>query len=156
MRYWKSMVITMFLVVASPAIAQQDAFESGTINEDIHELLVLTNSAKLGDQMLDQIFSAYERMVPDVPPEIWKKARESMRADDLVELVIPIYIKHFNREDIKGIITFYKTPIGKKLIEHQGAIMKESMAIGMAWGQEVSKKILDDLKSKGYKVPNTL
>ncbi len=156
MHYWKAIFITMLLVIASPAIAQQDTMEFRALNEDIRELLVVTNAAKLGDQMLDQIFNAYEKMAPNVPAEIWQKARARMRANDLVELVIPIYAKHFNRDDIRGITSFYKSPIGKKFIDNQGAIMKESMAIGMAWGQEVSKKIAEDLKSKGYKVPNTL
>lgn len=156
MHYWNTIFITMVLVIASPAIAQQDTIESRTINEEIRELLAVTNSAKLGDQMLDQIFYSYEKMIPNVPAEIWREARARMQANDLVELVIPIYAKHFNRDDIKGLISFYKSPIGKKLVANQGAIMQESMAIGMAWGQEVSKGIEDDLKEKGYKVPNTL
>ena len=118
--------------------------------------MIVSNAAKLGDQMLDQIFNAYEKMMPNVPPELWQKARSEMRAAEFTELIVPIYAKHFNRKDINGIISFYKSPIGKKLIDNQGVIMKESMAIGMAWGQEISKKILSDLKSKGYKVPNSL
>jgi len=146
----------MFLLISFPAVAQQDIMKPDTIDDDIRELLFVTNAANLGDQMLDQIFNAYEKMIPNVPAEIWQKARTKMRATELIELVIPIYAKHFNRDDIKGIISFYKSPIGKKFIDNQGAIMKESMAIGMAWGQEISKKIAEDLKSKGYKVPNTL
>jgi hypothetical protein len=156
MHYWKTLFITVLLVIASPAIAQQDMMAPGNINDDIRELLIITNSAKLGDQMLDQTFNAYEKMIPNVPVEVWEKARIGMRAADLVELVIPIYAKHFNREDIKGLIAFYKSPIGKRFIDNQGAIMKESMAIGMVWGQEVSRKIASELKSKGYEVPNSL
>jgi len=156
MRYWILLIITMLMVIASPAIAQQDIIEPGTIEEDIQELLIATNAVNLGDQMLDQIFGAYEKMIPDVPAEIWQKTRKEFRTSDFIGRVVPIYSKHFNRKDIRGIISFYKSPIGKKLIDNQGAILKESMAIGMAWGQEVSKKIASDLKSKGYKVPNNL
>ncbi len=156
MHYWKALFITMLLLISSQAIAEQDSFESGTIEEDIQELLVVTNAVNIGDQMLDQIFGAYEKLIPNVPPEIWQKTRNEFRTSDFIGLIVPIYARHFNRKDIRGLISFYKSPIGKKFIDNQGAIVKESMAIGMAWGQEVSKKIASDLKSKGYKVPNSL
>lgn len=156
MHYWKAIFIIVLLVIGSPVIAQQNMLDSGTIKDDILELLAITNAEKLGDQMLEQIFNAYEHMMPDVPVEVWQKARKEMRSGDMLELIIPIYAKHFSREDIRGLITFYKSPTGKKFIDKQETIMKESMAIGMAWGQEVSKKIESELKSKGYKVPNSL
>ena len=156
MRYWKAIFIIVLLVIGSPAVAQQDSLVSGTIKDDILELLAITNAEKMGNQMLEQIFNAYEHMIPDVPVEVWEKARREMRSGDMLELIIPIYAKHFSREDIRGLITFYKSPAGKKFIDKQETIMKESMEIGMAWGHEVSKKIEAELKSKGYKVPNSL
>ncbi len=79
-----------------------------------------------------------------------------MRAADFTELIVPIYARHFNRKDIQGLVSFYKSPVGKKFIDNQGAILKENMAIGMAWRQEISRKIISDLKSKGYTIPNSL
>ncbi|MFA6148933.1 MAG: DUF2059 domain-containing protein [bacterium] len=156
MHFRKLIFIAMLLLAASTAIAQQDSNEPGTIEEDIQELLKLTNAVKMGDQMLDQIFGTYEKMIPNVPAEIWQKARKEMRTTDLIGYIVPIYAKHFNRNDIRGLINFYKSPLGKKMIDNQEPILRESMAIGMAWGQEVSRKIASDLKSKGYKVPNNL
>lgn len=156
MQYFKVLIIAMFLLVSSQVVAQEDGLEKGTLEDDIRELLITSNAVKLGDQMLDQIFDAYESSVPDVPPEVWKKVRSEMRASEFIEFIIPIYAKHFNRKDIKGIMSFYKSPVGRKLIDSQGEIMKESMAVGMAWGQEVSKRIASDLNMKGYKVPNSL
>ena len=156
MHYWKPIFIAMLLLMTSTAIAQQDIIKQGTIEEDIQELLVVTNAVKMGDQMLDNLFGAYERMIPEVPAELWQKIRKEFRTSDLIGLVVPIYSKHFNREDIRGLISFYRSPVGKKFVDNQGAIMNESMAIGMAWGDEVSKKIESYLKTKGYKVPNSL
>jgi len=156
MSYCKALFFTMLILISSQSIAQESILEQKALEDDIRELLIVSNAAKLGDQMLDQIFNAYEKMIPNVPPELWQKARSEMRAEEFTELVIPIYAKHFDRKDIKGIITFYKSPIGKKLIDNQGAMMKESMAIGLEWGKEVSRKIESDLKSKGYKIPNSL
>lgn len=156
MNYWRAIFFIVLLVIGSPAIAQQHMLDYGSINDDIRELLAITNAEKLGDQMLEQIFDAYEHMMPYVPVEVWQKARREMRSGDMLELIIPIYAKHFGREDIRDLISFYKSPAGKKFIDKQEILMKESMAIGMAWGQEVSKKIESELKSKGYEIPNSL
>ncbi|HEY3490111.1 MAG TPA: DUF2059 domain-containing protein [Candidatus Deferrimicrobiaceae bacterium] len=156
MRCWRPILVVILVLVASPSLAEQGTYRDETLNNDIRELLAVTNATKLGDQMLDQIFTAYERLIPNVPTEVWQKTRERLRASDLMELVIPIYAKHFNSEDIRGIISFYKSPIGKKYIENQSVIMKESMAIGMAWGKEVANSIKKELKTKGYELPSSL
>jgi hypothetical protein len=134
----KTVGITLFLLWSATSFAQDNMIGPGTLDGDIRELLVISNAAKLGDQMVDQLFSTYEKIIPDVPSELWKKVRSEMRTADFTELVVPVYAKHFNRNDIKGMITFYKSPVGKKLLENQGAIMRESMAIGMAWGKDIS------------------
>lgn len=156
MNYCKSIIVMLILVFGSPAIAEQNDIASKSINDDIRELLVITKAEKLGDQMLVQICKAYGKMMPDVPEDIWKKMQKEMRGADVVELIIPIYARHYNREDIRGLIAFYKSPLGEKLIASQELIMKESMVIGMKWGQEVARKIISELKSRGYKVPNTM
>jgi len=149
-------VLGAILLLAPPAAAQQGLALPGGLESDIRELLALTETEKIGDQLLDQIFTAYETMIPQVPREVWRQARREMRAKDLIERMVPIYARHFNREDIRALIEFYRSPVGKKYIERQGPIMKESMDVGMRWGQEVSKKVLSDLKSKGYQVPNSM
>ncbi|MEM8901210.1 MAG: DUF2059 domain-containing protein [Bacteroidota bacterium] len=70
--------------------------------------------------------------------------------DDLVDRFLPIYKNHLSLEELQGIIEFYKTPVGKKLIEKTPLIMQESMELGKAWGQEISETALRKLKEKGY------
>jgi hypothetical protein len=135
------------------ALAGTDRGGDEALRADVRELLEVTQAAKLGDQMVAQIFDMYEKLIPEVPKEVWRGLRKEFRGSDLVDLVAPIYEKHFTREDIRAITDFYRSPVGRKFVGKQGVLAKESMEIGMAWGKEIAGRVLGNVKSRGYKVP---
>ena len=59
----------------------------------------------------------------------------------LIELLVPVYQKHFTVEDLKVAIQMYKTPIGKKISEKTPIIAQETMQASMQWGMELSQKM---------------
>ncbi len=71
-------------------------------------------------------------------------------ASTLIELVIPIYDKYYTHEDIKGLLEFYTTPLGQKLIKVQPALTADSMAVGRQWGRMMGEKIGQRLIDEGY------
>ncbi len=90
---------------------------------------------------------------PEIDSSFWDEFEGEFMAssmDDLVDRFLPIYKNHLSLEELQGIIKFYKTPVGKKLIEKTPLIMQESMELGKAWGQEISETALRKLKEKGY------
>src|SRR5947209_20522550 len=61
-----------------------------------------------GDRLMDQV-------IADLP------------VDEIIESMIPIYQKHFNRQDMKNISAFYASPTGKKFVREMPAMATESM-----------------------------
>ena len=59
----------------------------------------------------------------------------------LIELLVPVYQKHFTVEDLNDAIQMYKTPIGKKISEKTPIIAQETMQASMQWGMELSQKM---------------
>jgi hypothetical protein len=49
--------------------------------------------------------------------------------DKIKEDIIDIYVDVFTKEELEGIIAFYKTPVGQKLIKKQPELMQKSMEI---------------------------
>ena len=64
-------------------------------------------------------------------------------ADEMIEMVIPIYQKYLTEEDIQAINAFYNTPEGKKLIRVQPAIVQESVQAGQQWGEELARRVIE-------------
>ena len=89
-------------------------------------------------QMFDQIKKA-------APGKISADRIEQQMVDELSllnEQLFPVYKKHLTHQDLKAIIAFYETPIGKKLVQSQPAILKDSFSIGAAWGQGVAQRVM--------------
>ena len=59
----------------------------------------------------------------------------------LIEMLVPVYNKHFTEQDLEDAIELFKTPIGKKISEKSPIIAQESMQASMQWGMELSTKL---------------
>jgi uncharacterized protein len=65
---------------------------------------------------------------------------KGMPVDDMVDAMVPIYQKHLTKSDLAAIIAFYSSPVGRKLLKEQPAMMSEAMDKG---GEIARGKIAD-------------
>ena len=126
---------------AAPAV--DPAFEV-----DIRALLKATGAGSMGVQMMDQMITSLKPMAPQLPGAFWDDVRAEFNADELVNLVVPIYAKHLTHEDVKGLISFYESPVGRKMIAVQPVLMAESMEVGQAWGQEIALRVVAKMQGQ--------
>ena len=54
--------------------------------------------------------------------------------DGFVKMMIPIYNKYFTHNEIRELIRFYESSIGKKLLEVTSGINQDSYTAGEQWG----------------------
>jgi uncharacterized protein len=157
----KSLLLTVVLAAFCVAAygqqpSPQPKPQKDELGAKIRELIELSHGEKLANQMLDRMFGIFENSMPEVPQEVWEKLREKFDTGELLNLEIPIYEKYYTLKDVEGLIAFYKSPLGQKVLANQGDIMRDSMAVGMQYGRSVAEKVIHDLQQKGYKVPKTL
>lgn len=141
----KTLLITSFVLVSFLANAQDNSKR-----EKIKHLLELTGSGKLGMQVMDQMMSSFKNSYSTVKQEFWDNFRKEINANDIENLILPVYDKYYTETDIDQLITFYNSPIGKKMINTMPLVMQESMKAGQNWGREIDEKVLARLKEKGY------
>ena len=97
---------------------------------------------------------------PDIPDRVLNVLPEEVDAvtkdnlGDLTELIIGLYHKHFTGDEIKEMIRFYSTPLGKKTIEVMPVLMTESFQAGQQWGQslgpDIQARIQSRFKKEGF------
>jgi len=114
-------------------------------------MMTEAGSGKMGVQIMEQMIPAIKKMIPDAPDKFWTDIMANVNPNELINLVIPIYQKYLTEDDVKGIIAFYASPVGKKLIRVQPAIMRDSIRLGQQWGQQMARRILLKYKQKNYK-----
>ena len=140
-----------FLAACCLSLLSFSASAQDNIKEQhIRELMNKMGSGQLGVQVVRNKIAAYKQQMPNVDPQFWDDFAKSVKPDDLINLVVPIYAKYFTDDDIQAMITFYDSPVGKKMIEKLPLITQESMQAGGEWGKQLSEKIMQRLKEKGY------
>ena len=120
---------------------------------DIRRLLKLTGAGDLGKQVATQMLGQFQHAQPGVPKKFWEEFAKEIDPDKLAELTVPIYARHLSHDDVKQLIAFHESPIGKKLIKVQPLIMQESMLAGQKWGAELGEKVARKLVEEGYQLP---
>jgi uncharacterized protein len=150
------------LAVALPALAKKkkDAAEpvpEETVNEpeteiqqDIRRLLEASGAAAAGKQVMDQMMDMFSQSNPAVPPEFWTGLREEIDMEEFVNMLIPVYEKHLSHEDIQGLIAFYESPLGRKMVATQPALMADSMVLGQEWGADLARRVMAKMGEAGY------
>jgi len=124
--------------------AQTSEFE-----KDIETFLSINGSSATYDLAFDQMVTQFKMIRADAPEEIWKEVRTQIFDKEISELnkmLIPIYMKHFTHSEIKELIEFYHSPIGKKVTGTISPITTESIHISQNWmiglGQKINAYIL--------------
>lgn len=141
----KTLLILGIAILSFSANAQTNSKE-----EKIKQLLELSGSGKIGIQVMNQMMDSFKKSFSAVPQEFWEEAKQEMKADDITNLITPIYAKYYTETDIDQLINFYNSPIGKKMVATMPQVVQESMTMGQQWGKEIGEKVFARLKEKGY------
>jgi hypothetical protein len=147
--------ITRLAIIVIVCIALSSMFikgytESSAKQNDIRSLLNLTGASERGMQVMNHMVAIYKQSNPGVAHKFWDEFMAEIDSNELVEMIVPIYDKYLTHDDIKGLIEFFETPVGRKFIQVQPKIMQESMIVGQQWGQQIGQKVTRKLKEQGY------
>jgi hypothetical protein len=67
----------------------------------------------------------------------------------VAERLVPIYDQYLTHEDIKGLVAFYESPLGAKLLSVMPQMSQESMLAGQTWGREFAETVRQRLTAQG-------
>jgi hypothetical protein len=145
----KSILLIFCLFTCIASFAQVDKEYKSTLKK----MIEVSGSSAAFKGAITQIMVMFKQNYTNVPSNVWdefEKEFSKTSVDDLVELLAPIYYKHLTVGDLKKIIEFYQTPVGKKYAEETPMITQESMAAGQEWGMKIGQQVQEKLKEKGY------
>ena len=148
-----SAAITVVLIALLAGLSFDRALAAkSSKDQKIRQLLEITGAAKLGGQVVQQMFPSLRQMAPQVPANVWDDLEKEMekRVPEMADIIVPIYDKHFTESDIDGLIAFYRTPVGKKFIKELPSITQESMTAGQRWGASIGQEVVKRLAAQGY------
>ncbi|HVE03713.1 MAG TPA: DUF2059 domain-containing protein [Rhizomicrobium sp.] len=101
------------------------------------------------DAMIPAIMPLAHKALPDISDAQFAELQVSVRDEMMKSLPILLsaeaclYVKHFSRDDLSALVAFYKSPLGQKLITESPALIKESLPLGKAWGEQAGRAALE-------------
>ena len=138
--------LALVFFVGLPAAQADDAKKE----ELTRKLLQLTGSADLGKQMMEGMAGQF-RQTPGVTEEFIDTFLELAKPEDLIDLIVPLYVKAFDVQTLEAAIVFYESPAGRKLVEMQPQLTQESMVLGQQWGMELAQetqRVMEERRKK--------
>ena len=150
---------------AAPDARSRAATTPAAKHQDTERLMELVGTRQilrdLFDQDIDAQISAMRRARPDVPDQFWQdfalEFKRQASPDELMQAILPIYDKHFTHQEIRQLIAFYQSPLGRKISTTLPEIQRESVDAGRAWGEQLGdrmhKELQQRLTEKGYRSP---
>ena len=149
--------------VALTASAQtvEDGAIAPELRADIEHLMQVTQMTDMSRQMGDMMAQVIVQKTGVDTPEavarcrviVAEVIRELVADEKLIDEIINIYARHFTEDDVRDMIAFYETPVGKKTIEVMPTLMQEGMQAGQRWAAEmlpgVEERVVARLEVEG-------
>jgi hypothetical protein len=67
--------------------------------------------------------------------------------NSLNERIIPIYDKYLTTDDLKGLLDYYHSPLGQRMLKTLPELTRESQATGLTLGQKAAQETMEELKA---------
>jgi hypothetical protein len=76
------------------------------------------------------------------------------RLNELIDETARIYASHFTEAELKNILAFYQSPLGRKMVAEEPKALDESMANAGNWGDKLSEEVITqmriEMKKRGH------
>ena len=140
---------------------------------DIRKLIKLTGLEEVvilsADSVVDKIFPILKKAIAKNNPAVTDAVLAIMKTTTislvkrqisspggLVDRVIPIYDRHYTHNEIRALIKFYESPLGKKMASIRPEITREGIVVAEQWVRYLEPLLIQaiekSLEKKGYVV----
>ena len=127
----------LLLAVALALVSQIGLSQDKATREEVMQ--VIEKSGALG-----QIDAAKKQVLEMIPAD--KKAAFTVEFDVIIkkakEATIDIYLQEYTKDDVKSMLTFYNSPVGKKMAEKAEVIAQKSQDSMMSLQGEVQALVM--------------
>src|SRR5437764_11412261 len=76
------------------------------------------------------------------------------RRDELLGQAAKLYAERFSEQELKDMLAFYKSPLGKKMTTQEPQVLDETFNYIQQWGARVSEEVMNrfraEMKKKGH------
>jgi len=70
------------------------------------------------------------------------------RVSELVDATARMYAQHFTEPELKELLAFYQSPIGKKALAEEPKVLDQAMSYSGTWGDNLTQQFIGDMRDQ--------
>ena len=154
-------VAVALVALGPPAYAQPKPSPAAVATAQ--QLIKITGATSLFDPLIAGVIEQAKILFLQQNPGLAKDLNEvalKMRAEyaprlsELTKHVAELYVQRFTEVELKQLVTFYQSPIGKKFLTQQPRIVDSSMKYAQDWANKLSDQVIaqmrEEMKKRGH------
>ena len=106
--------------------------------EEFRDNLVSALPAQQRDQVVSTLVTDYQK---------------KFHADSVSEQIVAIYDKHYTEDEVKGLLQFYSSPLGRKFAAEMPKIAAEAQAANREEGTRTATEVVQQLREQTSAAP---
>lgn len=159
---WVAAGLAALVVSAMPmaASAQQPSKSSMAL---ANEILDIKGSLQIFETVIPGVVEKSKATLLQMNPNLFKDLNDvgnelrkefTPRLAQLREEIVRIYASRFTEQELKDTITFYKSPLGQKILNEEPNFVDRSMSAAQDWAiklnDEVLRRFRAEMKKRGH------
>jgi hypothetical protein len=158
---WVVSLIATLLFLGPSAHAQQQPTPAALASAK--ELVTVTGTTALFEPLIAGVVEQAKNLYLQQDPGLSKDLNESAgtirtelapRSVELHDEVARLFAVHFNEQELKDLLVFFKSPVGKKYLDQQPLIVQQTETFAESWANKLSDEVLTkmraEMKKKGH------
>jgi len=153
-------VVIAWQMLAGAALAQQPT--AGAVAA-AKELVELKGGSQMFDPVINSIVEQTKGALLQTNPQLSKDLNDvgnqlrtefAPRRNEILDAAAKAYAGRFTEQELKEVVTFYKSSAGKKMLQQEPLVLDETFAFVQQWqgriGEDVMNRFRAEMKKKGH------
>lgn len=160
----RGLLTILLLAVLHPAGADTAQADERGKQGEIRRLIEVTGAhralEKLASDMVRGLTPTIRAAFPDTRADVFglllkEVERQYVRqSPDFIAALVPVYDRNFSRAEVREMLAFWDSDLGKKLRGLQMQLFQESAQAAQLWAQQVAPGLIEDaadaMRSRGH------
>jgi uncharacterized protein len=155
-------LLALVLAALSPAQAQQPTANALALAK---EIIIVKGGSAIYDPVVPALVENGRRLFLQSNPMLGKdlgevaaklQAEFTPRTAELINEGARLYASKFTEQELKDVLAFYKSPLGRKVISQEPVILDQSTASIDEWaikiGNEIVVKFRAEMRRRGHEI----
>jgi hypothetical protein len=136
-------------IALAMGVGQAMASSAPATEDQVRQLMEVVGLGKMLLQMNTQAVNTLQQSMPCVPTDFWQNYMNENQTQLFIGRLVPVWQRHFTSDEMNGLLKFYRSPLGQKVITEMPTTMAEANEAGQQWSHERSDQMVNELKHMG-------